>query len=252
MNRISLALTRIETKNAGGTETKENPCFLPIYFVGFVEWTDVCAICLRMFPDFLPNIVEHRQTSSNIIKHHQTSSNIIKHHQTLKYVFCRIPWHLMSVGLFRKFMFRAARQGTLKQITLETCKHLHKLLLFGFKVTMERPTTIKISKRFKMPRGLQNIPAKTIFNPIYKSNAVFFPYWILIPFTIGQSSLYPVSAWVFQLVFSWPSELPWLRADAEAFLFKGVPLGQDPRATCSGTEPEKKNLRTNSQTFFFL
>ena len=37
MNRISLALTRIETKNAGGTETKENPCFLPIYFVGFVE-----------------------------------------------------------------------------------------------------------------------------------------------------------------------------------------------------------------------
>ena len=157
----------------------------------------------------------------------------------------------MSVGLFRKFMFRAARQGTLKQITLETCKHLHKLLLFGFKVTMERPTTIKISKRFKMPRGLQNIPAKTIFNPIYKSNAVFFPYWILIPFTIGQSSLYPVSAWVFQLVFSWPSELPWLRADAEASLFKGVPLGQDPRATCSGTEPEKKNLRTNSQTFFF-
>jgi hypothetical protein len=156
----------------------------------------------------------------------------------------------MSVGLFRKFMFRAARQGTLKQITLETCKHLYKLLLFGFKVTMERPTTIKISKRFKIPRGLQNNPAKTIFNPIYKSNAVFFPYWILIPFTIGQSSLYPLSAWVFQLVFSWPSELPWLRADAQASLFKGVPLGQDPRATCSGTEPEKKNLRTNSQTFF--
>ena len=150
----------------GVRKPRRTHVFLPIYFVGFVEWTDVCAICLRMFPDFLPNIVEHRQTSSNIIKHHQT----------LKYFFCRIPWHLMSVGLFRKFMFRAARQGTLKQIILETRKHLHKLLLFGFKVTMERPTTIKISKRFKMPRGLQNIPAKTIFNPIYKSNAVFFPY----------------------------------------------------------------------------
>ena len=47
-----------------GHGSQREPMFLPSHLI-FFEWADVCAICLRMFPDFLPNIVKHHQILSN-------------------------------------------------------------------------------------------------------------------------------------------------------------------------------------------
>ena len=237
-----------------GYGNQGEPMFFAYLFRGFC-WMNWCVCNL---PEDVPRFpAKHRQTSSNIIKHHQTSSTIINHHQPpstiikhLNIFFAEFPSAWCRWDCFENFCSALPGRAPWSKshwkhanICTNCCS-----LASGSQWKGQRP--LKFQNDSKCPEVFGTFLRKFYCLQSIKSNAVFFPYWILIPFTIGQSSLYLVSAWEFQLVFSWPSELPWLHADAEASLFKGVPLGQDPRATCSGTKPEKKNLRTNSQTFF--